>query len=101
MGCHGRVIQALSSSGVANPDDDSVQGEILKRHPQGSVLWDCELSDSSSAITVTESTVLTALKAFLKDSSPGVFQLRAQHILDAVSGFIAPIAQDCLYQLII
>ena len=50
------------------------------------------------AITVTENTILTALKAFLKGSSPGGFQLRAQHILDAVSGFTAPIAQDCLHQ---
>ena len=43
MGHHGKAIQALSSSGVANPDDDSVQAEILKRHPQGPVLRNCDL----------------------------------------------------------
>ena len=75
-----------------------MQAEILKRHPEGLVFLDADLPVLSS-ITVTEHLVLKALKAFPKGSSPGGFQLRAQHLLDAVSGFTAPVSQDCLYQL--
>ena len=63
----------------------SVQAEILKRHPEGPVLMDSDLPDLSPAITVTDYLVLKALRAFPKGSSPGGFQLRAQHLLDAVS----------------
>ena len=39
------------------------------------------------------------LRAFPKATSPGASKLRAQHILDAVSGTIAPAAQTCLEHL--
>ena len=93
------AIKAMSSNGVADPEDELVQAEILKRHPKGSVLLDADLPDLTPAITVTDHLVLKALKAFPKDSSLGGFQLRAQHLLDAVSGFTAPVSQDCLHQL--
>ena len=76
-----------------------MQAEILKRHPEGLVLVDSNLPDLPPAITVTAQSVFKAPKAFLKGSSPGVFQLWAQHLLDAVSGFTAPVAQECLHQL--
>ena len=85
LGRLGNAIKAISSSGVADPEDSSVQAEILKRHSEGPVLLDADLPDLSPAITVTEHLVLKALKAFPKGSSPGGFQLRAQHLLDAVS----------------
>ena len=72
-----------------------MQAEILKRHPEGPVLLDADLPDLSPAITVTDHLVLKALKAFPKGSSPGGFQIKAQHLLDAVSGFTAPVSQDC------
>ena len=100
LGQLSNAIKAISSSGVADPEDSSVQAEILKRHPEGPVLLDTDLPDLSPAITVTEHLVLKALKAFPKGSSPGGFQLRAQHLLDAVSGFTAPVSQDCLHQLL-
>ena len=87
----------MSSSGVADPEDELVQAEILKCHPKGPVLLDADLPDLTPAIT--DHLVLKALKAFPKGSSPGGFQLRAQHLLDAVSGFTAPVSQDCLHQL--
>ena len=43
--------------------------------------------------------MLAALRAFPKATSPGAAKLRAQHILDAVSGTIAPAAQTCLEHL--
>ena len=73
-----------------------MQAEILKHHPEGAVLLDADLPDLSPAITVTDHLIL---KAFPKGSSPGGFQLRAQNLLDAVSGFTAPVSQDCLHQL--
>ena len=99
LGRLGNAIKAMSSSGVADPEDELVQAEILKRHPKGPVLLDADLPDLTPAITVTDHLVLKALKAFPKGSSPGGFQLRAQHLLDAVSGFTAPVSQDCLHQL--
>ena len=72
----------------------------MKRHPEGPVLVNSDLSDLSPGITVSDHLVLKALKAFTKGSSPGGFQLRAQHLLDAVSGFRAPVAQDYLHQLV-
>ena len=93
------IIKAMSSSGVADPEDELVQAEILKRHPKGPVLLDADLPDLTPVITVTDHLVLKALMAFPKGSNPGGFQLRAQHLLDAVSGFTAPVSQDCLHQL--
>ena len=93
------AIKALFSSGVANPEDSSMQAEILKPHPEGPVLMDSDLPDLSPGISVPDHLVLKALKAFPKGSSPGSFQLRAQHLLDVVFGFTAPLAQDCLHQL--
>ena len=60
---------------------------------------DSDLPDISPGIAVPDHLVLKALKAFPKGSRPGSFQLGAQHLLDAVSGFTAPVAQDCLHQL--
>ena len=58
-----------------------------------------DLSDLPPAISVTAQSVFRALKAFPKGSYPGGFQLQTQHLLDAVSGFTAPVAQDCLHQI--
>ena len=76
-----------------------VQAEILKRHPEGHVLVDSDLLDLPTVITVSVQSIFRALKAFPKGSSPGGFQLQAQHLLDAMSGFTTPVAQQCLHQL--
>ena len=99
LGRLGNAIKALSSSSVASPEDSAVQAEILRRHPEGPALVDSDLPDLPPAITVTAQSVFQVLKAFPKGSSPGGFQLQAQHLLDAVSGFTAPAAQECLHQL--
>ena len=69
---------------------------VLKCHPERPVLVDFDLPNLSPAITVTDDLVLRALT---KGSSKGGLQLRAQHLLDAVSGSAAPVAQDYLHQL--
>ena len=76
-----------------------MQAEILRHHPEGPALVDSDLPDLPPAITVTAQSVFQVLKAFPKGSSPGGFQLWAQHLLDAVSGFTAPAEQECLHQL--
>ena len=100
MGRHGKELSKLYQvTGLPALKTTRCNPKFLKRHPQGPVLQDCDLSVPPSAITVTESIVLTALNAFPKGSSPGGFQLWAQHILDTVAGTTAPVAQDCLHQL--
>lgn len=64
------AIKALSSSGVANPEDSSTaQAEILNCHSEGPVLADFDLPDLSPAITVADYLVFKALKVFPKGSS--------------------------------
>ena len=58
LGRLGNAIKAISSSGVADPKDSSVQAEILKRNPDGPVLLDADLPDLSPAITVIDHLVL-------------------------------------------
>ena len=54
---------------------------------------------SSKPLTVDESMVLKCLQAFPKGTSPGASKLRAQHLLDAITGTTAPAARDCLASL--
>ena len=93
LGGLGNDIKALSSSGVANPEDSAVQAEILRCHHEGPV------PIFLTCITVTMQSIFWALKVFHKGFSPGGFQLWSQHLLDAVSGFTAPVAQECLHHL--
>ena len=51
-------------------------------------------------LCVTLESVLEALKAFPRASSPGFSKLRAQHLLEAVQGTSTPSAQECLETLI-
>ena len=76
-----------------------VQAEILKCHSGEPVLADSDLPDLSPAITITDCLVVKAVKAFSKASNSGSFQPQAQHLLDTVSNFTAPVTQDCLHQL--
>ena len=73
LGRLGNAIKALSSSGVANPEDSSVQAEILMRHPEGPVLEDSDLP-----ITWFSRPLRLSLRILY---SPSGFQLRAQHLL--------------------
>ena len=47
-------------------------------------------------LVIESKQVLECLKAFPRGSSPGALQIRAQHLLDAICGTIAPSGQSCL-----
>jgi len=96
-GRYSNALQSLSSQGVASHDNDSAYQEFLNRHPSSLCP---EISEvSSKSMTVDESMVLKCLKAFPKGTSPGASKLRAQHLLDAITGTTTPAARDCLASL--
>ena len=55
--------------------------------------------DMPSSLACDSTSVLNALKAFPRSTSPGGSKLRAQHLLNAVAGSVAPALQTCLDQL--
>ena len=70
----GNAIKALSSSGVANPEDSlTAQAEIIKCYPEGPALVVFDLPDLSPAITVADYLVIKALKVFPKGSGLAAF----------------------------
>ena len=97
-GRYSNALQALSSQGVAGPDDNSAYQDLLKRHPS-SPCPDIDDASSKPSLTVDEPMVLSCLQAFPKGTSPGASKLRAQHLLDAIAGSTAPAARDCLVSL--
>ena len=91
------AMQNLGSQGCASYNNSDALADLLGQHPVSDLPpW----SDSTPPPLVVESVaVLAALWAFPKATSPGAPKLCAQHILDAVSGTIAPAAQTCLEHL--
>jgi len=96
-GRYSNALQTLSSHGVASHDNDSAYQELLNRHPSSLCPDISEVS--SKPLTIDDSMVLKCLKAFPKGTSPGASRLRAQHLLDAITGTTAPAARDCLASL--
>jgi len=96
-GRYSNALQALKSVRVAGHDDNNAYQDLLKRHPCSS----CPsiTSPSQSSLTVNESVVLTCIHAFPKGTSPGASKLRAQHLLDAITGSTVPAARECLLSL--
>jgi len=97
-GRYSNALQSLSSQGIAGFDDDSAYKDLLARHPS-SPCPDSGAKSTVPALTVDESMVLTCLRAFPKGTSPGASKLRAQHLLDAITGTTAPASRDCLLSL--
>jgi len=97
-GRYSNAHQSLSSQGVAGHNDDSAYEDLLDRHPS-SQCPDVGVVPPKPALTVDDSMVLSCLRAFPKGTSPGASRLRAQHLLDVISGSTAPAARDCLYSL--
>ena len=91
-GRYSDALQALTSTGIADHDDDGAYQELLKHHPT-SPCPDSNDFPSALSVTIDKSMVLTCLKGFPKGTSPGASKLRDQHLLDAVSG---PAAKECL-----
>ena len=87
----------MISHGCASLEDKDALNDLLQRHPQS-----C-LPESSAttppALTVDTSAIMSSLRAFPRGLSPGFSKLRAQHLLDATMGTIAPSSQTCLENL--
>ena len=87
-------MRILGSQGVANYDDKDVIIELQDRHPSHSPpVWSDNIPPP---LTVDSSSVLNALRAFPRGTSPGASQMHAQHLLDAIDGISTPSAHDCL-----
>ena len=96
-GRYGDAMQALGSHGCASPSDDEALQDMLRRHPRQDVP---EWSNSSPAPLVVEPEfVFASLRGFPRGSSPGSSKLRAQHLVDAISGTTVPAAATCLAEL--
>ncbi|XP_026383543.1 uncharacterized protein LOC113279040 [Papaver somniferum] len=89
------AIRILSSSGVAPPTPDTLY-ELQQKHPLAQPPVIPTEAISAPAISMGASDVLLALKSFPKGTSCGRDGLRAQHLLDAMSGASAAIADDLL-----
>ena len=88
---------SLGSLGCASSDVNEAFEELVGRHLIHNLP---SLSDDiSPSLVVDSAAILAALKAFPKCSSPGASILRAQHLIDAISGTISPDAQLCLENL--
>ena len=97
VGRYSDAMQALGSHGCASPGDEEALQDMLRRHPHQDVP---EWSDAPPAPLVVEPEfVLAALKGFPRGSSPGSSKLRAQHLVDAISGTTVPAAVTCLAEL--
>ena len=95
-GRYGDAIRALTSTGCAPHHDKDVLDEPKQRHPER----DPHVSDDMPPSLSCDSTsVLNALNAFPRSTSPGGSRLRPQHLLNAVAGSVSPASQTCLDQL--
>jgi len=83
-GRYNNAIQALTSTGVADKNDDSAFQELLERHPKSDL--PCCSAPESFSLTVNESAVVVRLKGFPRGTSPGASGLRAQHLVDVIGG---------------
>ncbi|XP_026450130.1 uncharacterized protein LOC113350228 [Papaver somniferum] len=89
------AIRVLSSSGVA-PCNESMHQDLLDKHPHAPlpvVPSDDILVD---AVTVDSWAVLGVIKRFPKGTSCGRDGLRAQHLVDVMSGDAAAVADNLL-----
>ena len=66
---------------------------MLARHPPADLpTWDDSLPPQ---LVVNREAVMLALGSFPRGSSPGGSKLRAQHLVDAMTGTTVPAALEC------
>ncbi len=80
-----QACKTLVSTGLA-PDSADTRSALQAKHPAGTPVPPELASAPASLERFADKDVLAALRAFAKGSSPGPSGLRAQHLLDAVSG---------------
>ena len=86
-GRYSNALQALTSTGVTGYHDDDAHQELLKHHPTS------PYPDSNYCGQFYM--VLSCLRGFPKGTILGASKLRAQHLLDAVSGSTACPMASC------
>lgn len=94
-GHYSAAIRVLSSSGVA-PRNENTYMDLQYKHPSASPLVvpsDVVIGDP---ITVDSRAVLGAIKSFPKGTSCARDGLRAQHLVDVMSGAAAAVADNLL-----
>ena len=96
-GRYGNAVQCLTSTSVADKNDDLAFQELLQCHP-GSDSPTCSAPKSAS-LDVDECAVSMCLKGFSRGTSPDGSGLYSQHLLDAVICHTTPSADDCLHNL--
>ena len=79
-GRYSNSVQALTSTGVADKNDDSAFQELLECHPTSDPPT---FPPESASLTVDES---ACLKGFPRGASSGTSGLHAQNLLDVISG---------------
>ena len=96
-GRYGDTVHSLLSQGCASHNDSQALDDLTSRHPDHDLLfWS---NDIPTSLVIENRDVLLELQAFPRGSSPSGCQLRAQHLLESMSGTIAPTAQFCLNNL--
>ena len=96
-GRYGDAMRALGSTGCASPTDPAALQEICARHPSADLPeWS---EHSPPALVVDREAVLSALCSFSRGASPGGSKLRAQHLVDAMTGTTIPAAAECQAEL--
>ena len=93
-GRYSDAVRSLSSEGCVDYSNSAAFAELLACHPDHS-LPDGHM-EMPAPLVIESKQVLECLKAFPRGSSPGASRLRAQHLLDAICGTIAPSGQSCL-----
>lgn len=92
-GHYSAAIRILSSNGVAPATADTLQ-DLHQKHPYAPSPTIPTDDISVPSLSVDATAVLSALKSFPKGTSYGRDGLRAQHLLDAMSGAAAVVADD-------
>ncbi|XP_026444126.1 uncharacterized protein LOC113344342 [Papaver somniferum] len=93
------VIRVLSSNVLAPRCENTLSG-LQAKHPVASPPTILDEDVNCDQVTVDSKAVFGAIKSFPRGTSCGRDGLRAQHIIDALSGAVAAVADDLLASIV-
>ncbi|KAI3929440.1 hypothetical protein MKW92_001254, partial [Papaver armeniacum] len=97
-GMYTAAIRTLTSKGVA-PANAGTLAELKSKHPYSRPPKIPVTPPSQSALIATDELVLGRIRSFPKGTSCGRDGLRAQHLIDALSGAAAAVADELVSSL--
>lgn len=97
-GHYAAAIRVLSSDGIA-PRNDNTLAELESKHPASPPPSILNTYFCSDPVTVDSRVVLGAIKSFPKGTSCGRDGLRAQHLVDALSGAAARVTYELVFSI--